>query len=456
MNLFAFDVDELDAAAPVGRDAAHQLQATAARIRSFGPNGTPHIADKLRTIADTIDAEAKRIHQRADHARHTVGIVRRLTLPHFTMWETIVHPSRVRRRTKRGLDVLIPSAPWNFNPFDPSPAFQAWSIFTGDPNGVWRDGPKVMSWRQLFWIFEGLAKATGRAIWRIGPSYTPQEPTSFAGTGNTAFVVAGMGSHMGVGDKPGEPPVDFATDELGYPDDAVQYFSYSGVPGRYAASDTFDSPLDVQAARLAGQLREFARTHSGKSVDFLCYSLGGAVVMRFLTTLYDEKDPTYPKIAHAVFVASPLGGAPLATLDQSANSCPPVGSVVRTGIGTVVGKLPPHDATVFADLNRVVAGKIPGSIRMTYIAARDDVVVPADTAAPPGHTAVIVNPAGLTEDHSRVVTATAGTDAIRRALAGQPHREQSFGEDVRNILHPTLIRTAENTIGGGLSSVHCK
>ncbi|MFZ4515986.1 MAG: esterase/lipase family protein [Acidimicrobiia bacterium] len=466
MDLFAFDIDELSSAVPVGRDAAASVRAQAVTMRSRTP-GRPDLAGSLVALAEQVDHHVASIEKRVVRARGIDGTLRKLDLPMVLGYEAVFHPGRIKRRAGRALKNFSNPLTLGFKLIDPGFSLRVWKDLTGQDFGYWSNGPDVVTWRQIRWAFAHLARAAGHALWRLGPFYTPPASLEdFHGTGNLVVAMGGMGSSMDL--DPKQPkgtdqqvpeikyPVDFNMNALGYPASDVHYASYSDDPNRYTSEDTFNSTVKEHAARLDVYLRKLHEQYPDRKVDLIGHSLGGAVEMYWLRTMYNPKDPGLPTIANYVSVNSPLSGAPLAQLDHNNESCPASGTVVRAGINAAYGDLPPRNAKVFTDIDRVgYDGELPSGVRMHFIGTRDDFVVPADTAAPPGRSAEIVNARGLTEDHSGTVNSEAGTKSILYFLANRPAPEQSFGEEARNAFHPLVIHSTEKTAAAGLGSLHC-
>jgi hypothetical protein len=110
----------------------------------------------------------------------------------------------------------------------------------------------------------------------------------------------------------------FDPDHLGYGDDSVSRFVYPGddpstVPETYGPEDTWTG-IDLAARALREQLRELAATEPGRAVDLVGHSLGGLVVLVYLSRYHDPYDGTLPPIGNVVTVASPHRGTDLANV----------------------------------------------------------------------------------------------------------------------------------------------
>jgi hypothetical protein len=127
---------------------------------------------------------------------------------------------------------------------------------------------------------------------------------------NRVVLLAGLGS---AADRRILDP-----EHLGYPEGSVTWFSYAGVDAdgarrSYGPEHTWEG-IDVAAARLADQLRAAAAREPGRAVDLVGYSMGGVVVLRYLTHHHDPYDRSLPPIGAIVTIASPHRGADAATL----------------------------------------------------------------------------------------------------------------------------------------------
>jgi hypothetical protein len=110
----------------------------------------------------------------------------------------------------------------------------------------------------------------------------------------------------------------FEPSHLGYGDDSVTRFVYPGadpltIPDRYGPEDTW-AGIDVAAQGLREQLRELAAAEPGRPVDLVGHSLGGVVVLVYLTRYHDPYDRSLPPIGSVVTIASPHRGSDLANV----------------------------------------------------------------------------------------------------------------------------------------------
>ncbi len=105
---------------------------------------------------------------------------------------------------------------------------------------------------------------------------------------------------------------------LGYGDDSVSRFVYPGADPsrlleRHGPEDTW-TDIDTAARGLREQLRRLAAAEPGRAVDLVGHSLGGVVVLVYLSRYHDPYDRTLPPIGSVVTIASPHRGSDLANV----------------------------------------------------------------------------------------------------------------------------------------------
>lgn len=127
---------------------------------------------------------------------------------------------------------------------------------------------------------------------------------------NRLVLLSGLNSSSG--SQPFDPG------HLGYGDDSVSRFVYPGddptlTPERYGQSDTW-TDIDTAARALREQLRLLAAEEPGRAVDLVGHSLGGVVVLVYLSRYHDPYDRTLPPIGGVVTIASPHRGTDLANV----------------------------------------------------------------------------------------------------------------------------------------------
>lgn len=158
---------------------------------------------------------------------------------------------------------------------------------------------------------------------------------------NHLIMVAGLGSDDSV------VPIDPA--HLGYPAASVTLLSYSGRhdpdglagddPRRdqlpYSPPDTWPG-VELAAARLEDQLRAQRAREPGRAVDLIGHSMGGVVILYYLTELHDPYDPTLPSIGRVVTVASPHQGSDLAGAARWLGAHPVIGGAIELARRTLL------------------------------------------------------------------------------------------------------------------------
>lgn len=205
---------------------------------------------------------------------------------------------------------------------------------------------------------------------------------------------------------------------LGYAAADTYQFSYNGGSTRDTEYGPADTTQDIRqsAVHLRVLLRRLRRAHPGVPIDVVAHSQGGLVGRLALRGNPDVVD-------HFVTLATPHNGATIATaLGYMRGS--PVGDVVEVVgdqvmpwpvDGTSIGQLS-ETSTLIADVKR--AGVPPG-VKVTSIAAANDVVVPAPRCIVPGATNVVVSTDSL-NGHADLPGSAAGRRELALALTDSP------------------------------------
>jgi hypothetical protein len=277
---------------------------------------------------------------------------------------------------RRGLVYLDP-----LSLLDPAP----WRPSLVGPGGWRGDGHAVRAyppWEGARW--RGIGVAPSPAAERPGYAVPPNA--------NHLVMVRGLGSS-----SDGLP---FDATHLGYDPRSVTAHSYAGIDPRAsgdplgggAPATAADDPNDpwraqrpygpedtwrgVEAAsvHLRDQLRARWAAEPGRAVDLVGYSMGGVVVMHYLTHHHDAYDPTLPPIGHVVTLASPLQGSDVAALGADVREHGALAPALRTlhERGHLEG-LPPLDTAALEDLR-------PGSDVLRSLGTRWTRALEADTA----------------------------------------------------------------------------
>jgi hypothetical protein len=274
-----------------------------------------------------------------------------------------------------------------------------------------------------------------------------------------AVLVAGFGS---TGGDAGILALDTAA--LGYDDADVVQLSYRGgrVPGvgglpgvaatGYGPADTMvDIRVPAQHLRdLLGAIRE---AHPGVPVDVIAHSQGGLVARAALGRGGDAVDPRLPPIGHLITLGTPHDGTDLATAGALLGSTwvgEVAGRVARSVTGGAVD--PASEAAAqLAETSSFVAAvrdrPLPAGTRVTSIAARGDVVVPALHSALPGATNVMVPLDGLGAHHALPGSAEVQRE-VALALAGRGPTCRDLTVDVGLAAGIGLATDAAGTVVG--------
>lgn len=299
-----------------------------------------------------------------------------------------------------------------------------------------------------------------------GPCSDDPPPVRPAAGRRVALTVAGLGSTSGPAGID-----ELRADQLGYDDGDVVRFSYAGgrvpgpVPSGHAGAgiaanpySSADTQQDVHAAarRLADLVVEVAGANGGATIDLYAHSLGGLVARLALVEL-ERRGFDLGRLGVVVTVASPHGGADLATTVAQLADRPVAGTVLDGVAGGLSLGLDP-DAPVVGQLaegsdvvDELAAAGVPQGVQLLTVAARGDLVVPAPRAEVAGATNVTVPVAGLSA-HGDVVSSDATTDAVARALAGRPPACEPWHDALADVLGGHAAVAAEDALGLALGA----
>jgi hypothetical protein len=272
------------------------------------------------------------------------------------------------------------------------------------------------------------------------------------GSGHALMVVAGISSAWdGTGNSIGLPAAG-----LGYDPTEVRSFSYRGA-GPYGDPDTWGDLL-AAANRLAEQLRAMEREHPGREVDLVAHSQGGVVVDAFLQFVYRSDDRTYPPLGTVVTLSSPHQGAPLATaarqLAGSATGRAVIDHAGRAAGLPLDGALSPQQLAEGSPFLRSLwERRLPDHVDFTSIGGLDDYVVPATQIDVPGGRRVLVDPAGVADDHGAITQDRRAMRAVRLALEGRPPPCVPLAQGLRGAVEPLLVTRLEHGVGSGGAAI---
>jgi hypothetical protein len=279
------------------------------------------------------------------------------------------------------------------------------------------------------------------------------------GTGGAAhrvMVVAGINSAGKAWDR--GPTVALDVKALGYHVDEgeVRYYSYAADGGAYTAADTH-GPIEVDALRLAEQLRAMQREQPGREVDLIAHSQGGIVVDEFLSHVYRAGDRSLPPLGNVVTLSSPHEGAPLATAGRQIRTT----NLGRAALDAIedVSSLPPPSSPAVQELaegspllDHLWDQGVPEHFDITTIGATEDVVVPATNISVPGATETVAAVDSLSE-HSAIVRAPDALRAVRAALEGRPPPCVGLLTAVRSAVAPVVISRVSHEFGDGATAI---
>jgi len=178
----------------------------------------------------------------------------------------------------------------------------------------------------------------GAGSWRgdahVVTPYEPWEGDRFHGWGTTpspvadrpGFAVPPSPNHLvmlnGLASSSRQQPID--PQHLGYDPGSVTLLSYAGrtddigdatdirrdqLP--YGPEHTWEG-IEAGAERLEAQLRAQAVREPGRAVDLIGHSMGGVIILHYLTHRHDPYDRGLPPIGRVVTIASPHRGSDMA------------------------------------------------------------------------------------------------------------------------------------------------
>ncbi len=257
-------------------------------------------------------------------------------------------------------------------------------------------------------------------------------------------LVAGLGSTS----TPGAGIDGVDTAALGYGSSDVQRFSYRGGTTAETSYTAADTQVDITESgrRLRALLERLLAAEPGVPVDVIAHSQGGLVARVAL----GPSPP--PGVENLITLATPHQGADLATvLDLVATT--PKGAVLEEGVSRLgVSGIDPTSTSVrqlsetSAFLRHLNNQPLPEGVRVTSIAGRADVVVPAPHAHLPGATNAVVTVDGINE-HPLVPGAPAATREMALALAAMAPSCEGFVDAMADLVVGETITATEDALG---------
>lgn len=265
----------------------------------------------------------------------------------------------------------------------------------------------------------------------------------------------------GIGSTSEQAAVDrVRADELGFAADDVIRFSYNGgaVPDRAGRSgilptttyDARDSQEDLFVAgrRLRELVDAVAGANPGVPIDLVAHSQGGVVARLAIEERRAAGLP--PAVSHLVTLGTPHEGADLASLVEALGRTPSGDAAITAAQRALGLALDPdlpaaHQLTATSPVIEVLrAHPPPAGVRLTSIAARGDLVVPAGRSWVDGDrgTRTTVPLAGL-HAHDELPGSDAATREIALALADRPPTCRGLGTVLVDVSVAESISWAE-------------
>ena len=286
----------------------------------------------------------------------------------------------------------------------------------------------------------------------------PPPARPVAGDRRVAVTVAGLGST-----SESAAIDDLRTADLGYDAERVVRFSYAGgrtpapgpdLPGvrtsRYTSSDT-QGDVTAAAALLADLVERVAAAEPDARVDIYAHSLGGLVTRLALAEL-GRRGFAMSRLGLVTTIASPHGGADLATAVAAAADAPRAGPALDLAADAFDLGLDP-DAPAVSQLSEgsdvvdaLAALGLPDGVTFLSVAARGDLVVASPHTRVDGAVEVTVPVAGMSA-HSAVVGSDGATAEIARALAGRPPGCEPWDDVVADVVTGHTISAVEDQLG---------
>ena len=291
---------------------------------------------------------------------------------------------------------------------------------------------------------------------RCTPPSTP--PPAPAGERRIAVLVAGLGSRGGAADGAGRGGGDaldaLDTADLGYAGPDVVRYSYRGGAVEDNPYGPADTTVDLrQSARgLRELLARIAAEHPGVPVDLIAHSQGGIVARQMLAFEYGDGPEPLPPVRTLVTLGTPHQGADLATA-LTAMERSGLGGLALDGVEALApGTIPRGPAVeqlseTSSFMGRLGRQPLPTDVRVTSIAARGDLVVPALRSRLDGAANVVVSVEGLATDHSELPGSAAARREVALALAGLPPTCQTLADMVLDAVTAEAIGFVEDQVG---------
>jgi pimeloyl-ACP methyl ester carboxylesterase len=237
------------------------------------------------------------------------------------------------------------------------------------------------------------------------------------GSGNVAWAIGGYDSQRRTNsDGSVSASFRFRASRLGYGPGEVEYASYSASGEAYSTGVTHQD-LNVSAARLAAQLRAFAREHPLQPIDLIAHSQGGVVLYLFLADFYVGHEHEYPRVENVVTYGSPLEGTPLTNLQGKAEGTP---------VESLAGDHD-FDAKALEQLRegsplvtRLKNATYPRRVRYLSLAGSEDPVVPSTSSDPPrgDKYTLPVGDTWVPDDHTAILRDDDALSAAQAHLSG--------------------------------------
>jgi murein DD-endopeptidase MepM/ murein hydrolase activator NlpD len=261
--------------------------------------------------------------------------------------------------------------------------------------------------------------------------------------------VAGLGST----DKKGAID-DLDAAALGYAAGDDYRFSYRGgttAENPYTAADTTQDISD-SGRRLRDLLLRIEAANPGVPIDIVAHSQGGLVARSALSEV-DPADPRVPKVNSLVTLGTPHLGAPAATAATMLGHTDVGELALAAGHAALPNQIDPASTSVtqMAEhsefLRRLNSKPPPAGVKVTSIAAREDVMVPAGRSLMAGANNVTVSVPGHFDDHGDLPGSDEAQREVALAVAGLAPTCQTFEDAMADAAVSGFIYATETAAG---------
>lgn len=260
----------------------------------------------------------------------------------------------------------------------------------------------------------------------------------------------------GLGSTGGHSAIDdLDATALGYSAGDDYRFSYRGGTTKDNAYTAAETTQDIRESgrRLRDLLARIEAANPGVPIDIVAHSQGGLVARSALGDESDPADPRLPKVNSLVTLGTPHLGAPGATAANMLGHTDVGELALAGGHAALPNHIDPASTSVMQMaehsefLRRLNSKPPPDGVKVTSIAAREDLIVPAGRSLMAGANNVTVSVPGYLDDHGDLPGSAQAHREVALAVAGAAPTCQSFGDAMADAAVSGLIYATETTAG---------